>query len=113
MAKETGGRNFLLGAVVGGLIGAAVALLLTPKTGREMREELGKRWDIAKEKGREWMEAIREQADITPEQWEEAKEVARSKWIELSTSADNKQKERMWVDIRKTEGEPSDTQKDG
>lgn len=110
MAKETGGRNFLLGAVVGGLIGAAAALLLTPKTGREMREELGKRWDIAKEKGREWMEAIREQADITPEQWEQVKEVARSKWIELRTTPDNMRKERIMVDIPE---EPSDSRKDG
>ncbi|MDN4595352.1 YtxH domain-containing protein [Polycladomyces subterraneus] len=112
MAKETGGRNFLLGAVVGGLIGAAAALLLTPKTGREMREELVKRWDLAKVKGREWMEAIREQADITPEQWEQAKEVARSKWIELRTTADNMRKDRILVDIRKTEEASSDTQKD-
>jgi gas vesicle protein len=113
MAKETDGRNFLLGAVVGGLIGAAAALLLTPKTGREMRKELGRRWDIAKEKGRELMEAIREQADITPVQWEQAKEVARSKWIELRTTADNMRKEQILADIRKTEGESSDTQKDG
>jgi gas vesicle protein len=112
MAKETGGKDFLLGAVVGGLIGAAVALLLTPKTGREMREELGRSWDIARKKGREWWAVVKERADLSPEQWEQAREVARSKWIELSTTTKSIQKERILSDIREAEGESSITQQD-
>ena len=34
------GKDFLLGVVVGGIIGAATALLLAPKTGSELRADL-------------------------------------------------------------------------
>ncbi|MFD2671779.1 YtxH domain-containing protein [Marinicrinis sediminis] len=34
------GNNFLLGAIVGGVIGAAVSLLVAPKAGRELRQDL-------------------------------------------------------------------------
>ncbi|HJV31245.1 MAG TPA: YtxH domain-containing protein [Bacillales bacterium] len=33
-------NNFLLGALIGGLAGAAVALLFTPKSGKELRNRL-------------------------------------------------------------------------
>lgn len=38
MSKKTGG--FLTGAFIGGVAAAAAALLLTPKSGKEMREDL-------------------------------------------------------------------------
>lgn len=53
------GKNFLIGAVVGGVLGAFTALLLAPKSGRELREEIkeqvhhvaGKTQDLAKNIG--------------------------------------------------------------
>ena len=41
MAKQANGNGMVLGAVVGGIIGAAAALLLAPKSGKQMREDLG------------------------------------------------------------------------
>lgn len=38
MSKKSGG--FLTGALIGGVAAAAAALLLTPKSGKEMREDL-------------------------------------------------------------------------
>lgn len=38
MSKKSGG--FLTGAIIGGVAAAAAALLFTPKSGKEMREEL-------------------------------------------------------------------------
>lgn len=35
--KEGASKNFLAGALVGGVVGAAAALLLTPKAGKELR----------------------------------------------------------------------------
>jgi gas vesicle protein len=43
-------KDFLIGALVGGLVGAASALLLAPKTGKELREELNNQALTAKEK---------------------------------------------------------------
>lgn len=34
-------KNFVFGAVVGGVIGAAAALLYAPKTGKDMRDDVG------------------------------------------------------------------------
>jgi gas vesicle protein len=40
MSDGNGGYNFLAGFFVGAALGAMAALLLTPKTGKEMRETL-------------------------------------------------------------------------
>ena len=39
--KDSGFGSFLAGVVVGGLIGAAVGLLLAPASGNETREQVG------------------------------------------------------------------------
>ncbi|TXK86100.1 YtxH domain-containing protein [Paenibacillus sp. N3.4] len=40
MSNETRGKDLLIGAVVGGLLGAATALLFAPKSGRELRGDI-------------------------------------------------------------------------
>lgn len=40
MASENGGGSFLAGLVVGAAVGAIAALLLAPKSGKELRESL-------------------------------------------------------------------------
>ena len=40
MSEGNGGYNFLAGFFVGAALGAMAALLLTPKTGKELRETL-------------------------------------------------------------------------
>jgi gas vesicle protein len=39
--KDSGFGSFLAGVVIGGLIGAAIGLLLAPSSGEEMREQVG------------------------------------------------------------------------
>ena len=39
--KDSGLGSFLAGLAIGGLIGAAVGLLLSPASGEEMREQVG------------------------------------------------------------------------
>lgn len=39
--KDTGLSSFLAGVVIGGLIGAALGLLLAPQTGEEFRGQVG------------------------------------------------------------------------
>lgn len=39
--KDSGLGTFLAGAVIGGLVGAALGLLLAPQTGEELREHVG------------------------------------------------------------------------
>jgi gas vesicle protein len=44
------GKDFLLGAVVGGLLGAVTALLLAPKAGSELRSDLSEQYQNVSEK---------------------------------------------------------------
>lgn len=44
------GKDFLLGAVVGGVIGAVSALLLAPKTGKELRTDLSDQYQNVSER---------------------------------------------------------------
>lgn len=40
MAKKNNVRNFLMGALAGGIAGSVTALLLAPKSGRELRKDI-------------------------------------------------------------------------
>ncbi len=55
--KDSGFGSFLAGVVIGGLIGAAVGLLLAPQTGEELRDQVG---DFVDGKKAEWDDAINE-----------------------------------------------------
>ncbi len=47
-------KYFVAGAFIGAVVGAAVAVLTTPRNGKEMREELEKNLELTKEKGKEF-----------------------------------------------------------
>ena len=49
-----GGGGFIAGAIVGAVIGAAAAMLLTPKTGKEMRENVTSQASTLKDKSMEF-----------------------------------------------------------
>ena len=57
MNRDSGLGSFLAGVVIGGLIGAAIGLLLAPQTGDQLREHVG---DFVDGKKAEWDEAINE-----------------------------------------------------
>ncbi|MFD0870099.1 Gas vesicle protein [Chlamydia abortus] len=40
MSNKMNGKDFLVGAMVGSVIGAVTALLLAPKSGRELRKDI-------------------------------------------------------------------------
>lgn len=43
-------KDFLLGALIGGIVGAATALFLTPKSGKDIRDEISQQAITLKEK---------------------------------------------------------------
>ncbi|GER66443.1 hypothetical protein BpJC7_07140 [Weizmannia acidilactici] len=49
-------KDFLTGAIVGGVVGAAVALMLAPKSGKELREDLNGQMEAIKGKTDGWRE---------------------------------------------------------
>ncbi|WP_163101199.1 YtxH domain-containing protein [Peribacillus alkalitolerans] len=70
--NDSGGGSFLFGAIIGGLVGAATALFLAPKSGRELRSDLNNQARILNDK----TEKIRQTA---MEKGTELVEVAKSK----------------------------------
>ncbi|MEH7176526.1 YtxH domain-containing protein [Neobacillus vireti] len=48
--REESSSSFLLGALIGGLVGAAAAIFLAPKSGKELRSTLNSQAGTLKEK---------------------------------------------------------------
>lgn len=57
--KENGVESFLAGFLLGGIIGAGVALLFAPASGRETREQIALRANKVYEDGKEGAEYVR------------------------------------------------------
>jgi gas vesicle protein len=55
--KDSGFGSFLAGVVIGGLVGAAIGLILAPQAGDELREQVG---DFVDTKRAAWGEAVSE-----------------------------------------------------
>lgn len=84
--SEKKGMNvgeFVVGAVIGGLIGATVALLTTPKTGKEMREDLKEGLEVAKDKSYDLVNAVKSQTGDAFDKMNDAQAKVQNKWIEI------------------------------
>ncbi|MDX8047485.1 YtxH domain-containing protein [Gracilibacillus sp. S3-1-1] len=66
-------KDFLIGSLIGGIVGASLALIFAPKSGKELRSDLNQgahyvkdranEWkDVAYEKGNEWTKYAKEQS---------------------------------------------------
>jgi len=63
MNEARSGGGFLSGLLIGGLLGAGVALLLAPKSGQETRDELMGRSSEIRARASELADRARESAD--------------------------------------------------
>lgn len=57
------GKDFVIGVLLGGIIGAAAALLLAPKSGRELRSELTDGYQAVAKRTQELIKQVGEQTD--------------------------------------------------
>ncbi|PLS14870.1 hypothetical protein CVD28_25450 [Bacillus sp. M6-12] len=60
-------KDFLIGALIGGIVGAAAALFMAPKSGRELRENINGLRQTAMEKGNGFAEAARSKTSAVTE----------------------------------------------
>jgi gas vesicle protein len=81
--SDKNARYFFLGAVLGGLVGAAVALLAAPKTGREMRAELLSSLEKASGKGKDLYIAVKNQTGDMMEKVGDMSDRIQQRWLEL------------------------------
>lgn len=75
--------NFLVGVIVGSVVGAATALLLAPKSGRELRSDINQQVGTLKEKSGEWKDTVVEKSSeisaVAKEKSEQIRQVAAEK----------------------------------
>jgi gas vesicle protein len=64
--------SFLAGMLCGALVGAVLALLLTPSSGEEIRAEAASRWETAMSEARQAMEQKRHELEAQFEQLKSA-----------------------------------------
>ncbi len=55
-------KDFLLGTIIGGIVGASVALLFAPKSGRELRQDINQGADYVRERAEEWKDVAAEKS---------------------------------------------------
>jgi gas vesicle protein len=84
VSEKSGGAGTAITFLMIGLgAGALVALLLAPKTGKQMRRELRRKYDDARESLQDWSEDAKERLDDFVDRssdWaEELRDVARDK----------------------------------
>ena len=68
---SSGSGMFLLGAVAGALIGAGVALLMAPKPGAEMRQDLNEGWSSLRDAAARRYREVAERAGVQLENIDE------------------------------------------
>lgn len=88
MGDQINSKDFLIGTLIGSIVGASVALLFAPKSGRELREDINKGAsqvmdraselkDTAQEKGADWKDIAYEKgSELTKKATELSKTVA-------------------------------------
>lgn len=60
MADKESGGSFLMGLIVGGVVGTVVGLLLAPKPGAETRADLADYGEVVRERAEEVAAQVRE-----------------------------------------------------
>lgn len=92
--EESGVGSFLLGALVGGVIGAATALFLAPKTGKEMRSDFSTQANQIKDKSIEISTIAKDKASeyssVAKEKATEYGAIAKDKATEFASTAKEK-----------------------
>jgi gas vesicle protein len=67
--SEESSSSFLLGALIGGLVGAAAAIFLAPKSGSELRSTLNNQAGTLKEKTVQLMNKTKTPVDVEEENY--------------------------------------------
>jgi len=69
--EDQSGASFVLGMMTGAFIGAGVALLFAPKTGQEMRQQIGEQYRTIADRAEQTAQSLRETAQHLREQGRE------------------------------------------
>src|SRR5690625_2973817 len=63
MADNINSKDFIIGTLIGGIVGAGVALFLAPKSGKELRGDLNQGAMQVKDRAYEWKDVAQDKGD--------------------------------------------------
>ncbi|WP_421380565.1 YtxH domain-containing protein [Bacillus salacetis] len=98
-------KDFLIGSLIGGIVGAATALFLAPKSGKELREDLNTHAGTLKEKSSQWRDTAMERGNELAAAAKEKTSGITKTVQDQSNSLVNKVKSSNNNDSSETEGE--------
>lgn len=97
-ANDTNGINakdFMIGTLIGGIVGASAALLLAPKSGKQLRTDINEQAHVVKDKTGQLKQTAREKSQQFSEYMTKQSETIKEK---MKNVADEVQDE--WEDIK-------------
>jgi gas vesicle protein len=77
--EDQPGASFMLGIMTGAVLGAGVALLFAPRTGQEMRQQLGEQYKGLAERAGQTAQSLRESAQSIRESAENLRDQGRER----------------------------------
>jgi gas vesicle protein len=77
--EDQSGASFMLGIMTGAVIGAGVALLFAPRTGQEMRQQLGEQYRGLADKAGQTAQSLRESAQSIRESAQQLRDQGRER----------------------------------
>lgn len=107
MSDESRGAEFLAGLIIGGLMGAAAALLLAPQPGEETRAELREKGIELKDRMIEMSEEARKRAEELQDEGRTAIETQKAKIeeaVQEGKKAAEQKKQELLDDLEKQTG---------
>ncbi|MDQ0351286.1 gas vesicle protein [Alkalibacillus filiformis] len=82
-------KDFMIGTLIGGIVGASVALIFAPKSGKELRQDINTGAQQVRERADEWKDVAYEKGTEFQERFYETKEQLQDKVNELKDQALN------------------------
>lgn len=82
--SKSSGKDFVIGALVGGVIGAAAALFLAPKAGKDLRNDVIVQASSLKEKSSDLTSQAKEKAGVLKEKGTVLASQAKEKSVQIS-----------------------------
>jgi len=107
MSDEGRGAEFLAGLIIGGLMGAAAALLLAPQPGDEIRAQLREKGIELKDRAAELTEEMRRKAEVWQEEGRSALETQKARLeeaVEEGKKAATKKKKELVEELEQESG---------
>ncbi|WP_411953676.1 YtxH domain-containing protein [Alkalibacillus sp. S2W] len=80
-------KDFMIGTLLGGIVGASVALLFAPKSGKEIREDLNTGAQQVRERADEWKDVAYEKGNEVSQRMRETKGQLQDKVAEMKNQA--------------------------